>query len=148
MDKQSMDPHVQAGLYGTPQINPDEQNHYLGNFRERVYVIQTREHIGETQYMQAWERQMAKYPDATLYLNGHLDRTILDKFMKLASHYKMRFTLKTDDVYDRSNVMVVLAAKTAVHQEIVDIVVATDEQNQSIQEPESKPKRPWYKKLF
>lgn len=150
MDKQSMDPHVQAGLYGTPQVNPDEQNHYLGNFRERVYAIQTREHIGEPRYMQAWERQMAKYPDATLYLNGHLDRAILDKFMKLASHYKMRFTLKTDDVYDRSDIMVVLAAKTAVHQEIVDIVVTTNEQDQSIQEPqsESKTKSPWYKKLF
>jgi uncharacterized protein YueI len=62
----------------------------------------------------------------------------------------MRFTLKTDDVYDRSDIMVVLAAKTAVHQEIVDIVVTTNEQDQSIQEPqpESKTKSPWYKKLF
>ena len=25
-----MDPHMQAAVYGTPQINPDERNHYLG----------------------------------------------------------------------------------------------------------------------
>lgn len=148
MDKQSMDPHVQAGLYGTPQVNPDEQNHYLGNFRERVYALQTREHVGESQYMQAWEKQFSKYPEATLYLNGHLDRDTLDKFIKLASRYKLRFTLKTDEVYNHSDVMVVLAAKFAVHQDIVDINELISKQTQSIQKPESETKKPWYKKLF
>lgn len=145
MDKQSMDPHVQTGLYGTPQVNPDEQNHYLGNFRERVYALQTREHAGENQYMQAWEKQFSKHPEATLYLNGHLDREVLDKFIKLASRYKLRFTLKTDELYNHSDVMVVLAAKFAVHQEIVDINKQT---TQLDPKKESETKTPWYKKLF
>lgn len=146
MDKQEMDPHVKTGLYGTPEINPDEQHHYLGNFRERIYVLQTRETAGENRYMKAWEQQLHAHPDAVLYLNGHLNKNVLDQYIELAAKQQAKFTLKSDAIYDQSDVVAVLAAHSAVHQEPVSIEDTIDSSETSSGQKDEK--KPWYKKLF
>ncbi|WP_242981046.1 YueI family protein [Weissella cibaria] len=142
-----MDPHMQAAVYGTPQINPDERNHYLGTFRERVYAAQTRDTFGQAAYMPTWEAQFRAHPDGTLFLNGHLELDDLSPYMQLASKYSIGFTLKSDDVFDRSDIVAVFAAKEAVNIDQIDIVKLT---KAPTVEGESQPaaKKPWYKRLF
>lgn len=149
MAKQEMDPHVQNGLYGTPEINPDEKHQYLGNFRERVYALQTRATVGDSRYLQAWEEQLEAHPEAVLYLNGHIDSDVLNQYMKLAAKHQLKFTLKTDAIYDQSDIVVVLAGHSAVHQEPVSIEkTITDGKDSRDSNDQTKPKKPWYKKLF
>lgn len=143
-----MDPHVQAAVYGTPKINPDEQNHYLGTFRERIYVAQTRATFGDTKYMPTWETQLKEHKNATLLLNGHLDMELLTPYIKLASKYNVGFTLKSDDVYDRSDVVAVLTAKEAVNITQIDVVALTLEDDEEKTGMPDAPQKPWYKKLF
>ena len=37
-NKSEIDQRIQNGIYGTPKIKPDEQRHYMGTFRERVWL--------------------------------------------------------------------------------------------------------------
>ena len=39
MPDDQLQKHLDAGRYGTPQVNPDEQRKYLGTFRERCYSV-------------------------------------------------------------------------------------------------------------
>lgn len=142
-----MDPHMQAAVYGTPQINPDERNHYLGTFRERIYAAQTRETFGQPAYMATWEKQFKAHPDGTLLLNGHLNMDDLEPYIKLASKSHVGFTLKSDDVFDRSDVVAVFTAKEAVNIDQIDIVKLT-ETPATKTAPSTSEKKPWYKKLF
>lgn len=44
--------HMNKGMYGTPQINPDERRKYLGTFRERVDVVITFEELNNPESLQ------------------------------------------------------------------------------------------------
>lgn len=141
-----MDPHVQNALYGTPKLNPDEQRHYLGNFRERVCALQMKATPLNQAMQKAWQAALAQYPSATLYLNGQLPDEELTTFMQLANQAKRPFTLVEDPAYAKATVAAVLVAPTAVHVKAVDLAeqvksVETDEQAKS-------ETRPWYKRLF
>lgn len=127
-DLHDMDPHVSAGIYGTPKINPDEQRHYLGTFRERVYVAQTVETFADPQYLPTWLDQMQAHPDAILLLNGNLESDDLSVYMKLASKAQVGFTLKTDATYstDDTAIAAVLTAREAVNIDQVDITKLAD----------------------
>ena len=41
MTNNNLQEHLNNGLYGTPQLHPDEQRKYLGTFRERVSLTIT-----------------------------------------------------------------------------------------------------------
>ena len=69
--------------------------------------------------------------------------------MKLAAKHQSKFTLKTDAIYDQSDIVVVLAGHSAVHQEPVSIEeTITDDKDSQDSDDQTKPKKPWYKKLF
>lgn len=41
MSKDDVQSHLDKGMYGTPLVNPEEQNKYMGTFRERCYLSMT-----------------------------------------------------------------------------------------------------------
>ena len=69
-------------------------------------------------------------------------------YIKLASKYNVGFTLKSDDVYDRSDVVAVLTAKEAVNITQIDVVALTLEDDEEKTGMPDAPQKPWYKKLF
>nr|WP_290032754.1 DUF1694 domain-containing protein [Ligilactobacillus cholophilus] len=42
--------HLNKGMYGTPQLKPDEQRKYLGTFRERVDLTMTFAQLNSGKY--------------------------------------------------------------------------------------------------
>lgn len=65
--------HMNKGMYGTPQINPDERRKYLGTFRERVDVVITFEELNNPESLLDLSQEMSIHPDFRLIINGQVD---------------------------------------------------------------------------
>jgi uncharacterized protein YueI len=145
-----LDPHVAAGLYGTPKINPDEQRKYLGTFRERVYAAQTIATMGDATYMSVWQEQIRTHQDGTLLINGHVDSDIVDQYMKLATSGRIGFTLVTNPDYktDPDRIGVVLAAKTAVNVDVIDVTKMVTDTPQTSEKQTTTDNPGFFKKFF
>ncbi|GAK30537.1 hypothtical protein [Weissella oryzae SG25] len=144
---EGLDPHLQNGIYGKKQLNPDEKRHYLGTFRERVYMTQTVATFGQADYLPLWERSLLDHEDATLLINGNLPIDLVNKYIKLASYYGVAFTLVTDAAYhtEPKDLAVVLTAHEAVN--IKDIAI--EDQVKLVEETKAPSKKAhWYDRLF
>jgi uncharacterized protein YueI len=143
-----MDPHVAAGIYGTPKINPDEQRKYLGTFRERVYAAQTVATMTEDQYLSVWQEELRNHPDGTLLINGHLPQETLDRYMKLASQAHVGFSMITSEDYkaDPDKIGAELVAKEAVNVDQIDITKMQPAQPEAV--AETPKKKSLFGKLF
>ena len=54
MTNDNLQEHLNNGLYGTPQLHPDEQRKYLGTFRERVSLAITFKEFSNNQQVQRY----------------------------------------------------------------------------------------------
>lgn len=145
-----MDPHLQNALYGTPKLNPDEQNKYLGAYRERVYAIQLERSLDDEQAMDLWDKLLTQYPDAQLKLNGHLSTDELLPYIQLAKKHHEEFSLVTDAASAKNDVVAVLVSDHAVHKEniYVEDMLAETRTDVPAEQHEEKPKKKWYQRLF
>lgn len=137
--------HLDHGRYGDQQLNPDEQNMYLGVFKERVYYTMTVAQLKEDTYLPNWQQALKNYPQATLLLNGALDIELLTPYLKLAHQSNFSVQLKNNDYYlttPNSNAMVLVS----------NAVVPQPAQNISTIKLASKTnsviKIPWWQKIF
>lgn len=114
---------IQSAMHGTPQLHPDEQNKYLGTFRERVEVAVTVYQIKRHHYVDQLSLAFIAHPDYRLYINGNLDQDILGPYLQAAAKANVQFTIKTDDIYRTGdeNYALVFTAATAINQDVIDI---------------------------
>lgn len=145
-----MDPHLQNALYGTPKLNPDEQNKYLGAYRERVYAVQSESSLENEDIMALWADFLKKYPDAVLKLNGHLETDELMPYMQLAKKYNVEFSMVTDSASARNNLVAVLVADHAVHKQDISLedMLANKAKPEVVVESNEAPKKKWYQRFF
>ena len=116
--------HMNKGMYGTPQINPDERRKYLGTFRERVDVVITFEELNNPESLLDLSQEMSIHPDFRLIINGQVDAASLSKLVKLANDHGIDFTATSDHSLpnDSTDFAVVFCDKTqAIHKEKIDI---------------------------
>lgn len=141
--------HLDHARYSDQQLNPDEQNAYLGSFKERVYFIMTVAQLNQDNYLQEWQAAFKQQPTATLLINGNLPIDQLTPFLNLAKHTNFPIQLKTDARYHTAPENVALA--------LVNLTTAVSKPAQSIlslrqQSPEpaapAQPKLSWWQKLF
>ncbi|PWF99551.1 YueI family protein [Levilactobacillus bambusae] len=122
-DKDSMDQHLQAGMYGTPKINPDEQRHYLGTFRERVSLAMTVGQVITHDYLNDYRNEITAHPEETVILNGHIDQNNLVPYMKIASQSNVKFTIVSDDIYGHAadDIGLVVASNHAINVHPINV---------------------------
>lgn len=116
--------HMNKGMYGTPQINPDERRRYLGTFRERVDVTITFEELRDQESLTDLALEMKLHPDYRLIINGQVDQTSLSRLIRLANEAGVAFTATSDRTLPNTatDLAVVFCDKTqAIHREKVDI---------------------------
>ncbi|AIG65876.1 YueI family protein [Weissella tructae] len=145
-----MDPHLQNALYGTPKINPDEQNHYLGAYRERVYAMQLKDTLDDPEMMTLWDEILTRYPDAVWKLNGHLETDELMPYIQLAKKHHEEFSMVTDSASAKSDVVAVLVADHAVHKteiNLADMIETPQVIEEKTNETET-PQKKWYQRFF
>lgn len=146
-DENNLSRHLDHSRYGDQQLNPSEQNHYLGTFRERVYYSMTVAQFNDSQYLTAWQTALKQHPHAHLLLNGNLPTEALTPYLKLAKNNDYAVQIKTDTVYhtDAENIAVVLIATEAVTNPDQNIATLLPKQNADVNKPSQKS---WWEKLF
>lgn len=116
--------HLNNGMYGTPQLKPDEKRKYLGTFRERVSLTITFDQLKDPQALLDLKEELAKHPDLYVIINGQLEQKILASLLKIVKEANVSFTLNTDQALatcSNAIAVVVCAKKVALHEETVDV---------------------------
>lgn len=147
-----IDPHLQNAVFGTPEVNPDEQHHYLGTFRERVYMTQRIDSLDNDRFQAIWKQILTDHTDGVLLLNGVLDTDDLNPFMQLAQQQQVEFRLVSDPQLMKTDLGIVYTADHAVHVEQIEIEQVSEKETPIETTPiEATPKakkQSWFSKLF
>jgi uncharacterized protein YueI len=89
----SVEDYIKKNIFGKPQVKPDEQNKFLGNFAERVAIALTVAQLKNTENVKTVEKVMKRYPSYHLYLNGKIDGYLMDEYLKLSVKLNYKFTI-------------------------------------------------------
>ncbi len=89
----SVEDYIKKNIFGKPQVKPDEQHKFLGNFAERVAIALTVAQIKNQDNLKTVEKVMEKYPSYHLYLNGRIDSYLVDEYLKLSVKLNYKFTI-------------------------------------------------------
>lgn len=146
-EKSQMEQHLQNSVYGTPKINPDEQRHYLGTFRERVSLAMTIAEVTDRANLDAFITEITAHPDYQVILNGHIAQADLAPYLKLASQHNLKFTIRQDTIYgvNDSDLGLVVASDTAINQNPISLNKKYPEKPA---EKTTAPKKSWFDKLL
>ena len=141
----ALEQHLEHGLSGTPTLKAAEQYHYLGTFRERVWLT-----ISVAQLTDDWasvfERGITASAERVVFFNGNLPDEVLRPYLRLAAQHQINFTIKTGPEFTTTadSLAIVIAAKTAINEPVVDIA-------QRFTPTPATPaptKQPWWQRLF
>lgn len=109
----NIDDYLQQGIYGQKQTNPDERRKFLGSLRERVVIALKQPQMREDGTYPQVEEALKANSKAHLYLNGNMNYSYLSKYIKLASGYKVEYTIVTNKEHN-SEIGLVLAYDYAI----------------------------------
>lgn len=141
----ALEQHLEHGLSGTPTLKAAEQHHYLGTFRERVWLT-----ISVAQLTDDWasvfERVITASAERVVFFNGNLPDEVLRPYLRLAAQHQINFTIKTGPEFTTTaaSLAIVIAAKTAINEPVVDIVQRFTP-TPATPAPAS---QPWWQRLF
>lgn len=94
--KNKLDQRLSVGMFGTPELRKEERNQYLGEFKERVLKVLTKEQIAQPFVYPEIEEALKDQRAKQLLLNGQLSYDFLEKYILLADRFKKSFTLRND----------------------------------------------------
>lgn len=134
---------LEQGLYGKPQLKPDEQKKYLGTFRERVILIITNQDANQDVYQKQFSKKLTENMNQSTQLlmkiNDSLDDTTKMKFIKLASELKITSTIITENIsIAPDGCAVVVHSKQAENIDIIDVHQMLDDTTNENNEPVKK----------
>ena len=128
MTNDNLQEHLNNGLYGTPQIHPDEQRKYLGTFRERVSLTITFKEFSNNQNacLTAIKQEISSNTEEELNIkiNGQLSPNIIDKIIQIAKENNTKFEYLADTSFSHdtdANAVVICSPKSALHIENIDV---------------------------
>ncbi|MBM6753324.1 YueI family protein [Lactobacillus alvi] len=117
-----LEQHLNASLYGVPELKAVEKRKYLGTFRERVYLTIKVTQLS-TDWLPVFEKEIVKSADRLVLINGNLDDRLIRPYLRVAAQHQVNFTLKTGSEYQITpeSLAIVITASTAVNLAEVDI---------------------------
>lgn len=112
-NKSELEKTIAAGVYGTPELKPDEKSAFLGEFKERVLQALTKAQVAEdavyVEIVQALQDKRA----ARLIYSGDIDYRYVDKYVRLSRKYGKPYTIRHDQKY-KSDIGLLVVSKEAV----------------------------------
>ncbi|RSU06557.1 hypothetical protein CBF30_09940 [Vagococcus entomophilus] len=122
MAEKDVQDYLEKGLYGAPQLKPEEKKKFLGNFRERVILVITMKEMMEKNPLDTVKNVIEKYPDHQLYLNGDLDGALQAEYLKVAKQLNCPFRfVTTQGSTTEETTGLVYAASYAMHLENIQL---------------------------
>lgn len=122
-EKSDVEQRIQNSIYGTPKIKPDEQRHYLGTFRERVYLTISVAEAKKRDWSRPLTQELSKHPDSLVIINGNLSDQYTRSYITIANQMAVQFTIKTgsDAKTGDQDLAVVVCDHKAVYESPVDV---------------------------
>lgn len=106
---------LKQGIYGSPEIRPEERKLFLSTLAERVYLCLTKSQVRHRGIYPEMDKAMKEKKNAHLYINGALNYTKYSNYIQLANKYSLPFTIINDG--HETPIGIVLAAETAINME-------------------------------
>ncbi|GEL06941.1 YueI family protein [Salisediminibacterium halotolerans] len=106
---------LHQGMYGTPELKPQEKALFLSNFAERVLIALTRSQVRKNGVYDEIARALKNENNIRLYVNGEMNYTYYHDYILLANKHHIPFTVINDS--KDSPLGLVIAAGEAVHQQ-------------------------------
>jgi uncharacterized protein YueI len=88
---------LDRGLYGSPEIKPEERNIFLTTIIERIYLALTKNQVIHKGMYDEVVRLFAEKRDIHLYINGNLTYNNYANYIKEANKNNVRFTIVSAD---------------------------------------------------
>jgi uncharacterized protein YueI len=95
-DINEVEQRLMTGIHGAPELRRDEKLQYLGEFRERVLKVLSKEQMKNLQPYPEIETALKDPRSSRLLLNGDLDYDFRAKYLKLAHKYAKPYTIIND----------------------------------------------------
>ncbi|MGX7419450.1 YueI family protein [Carnobacterium gallinarum] len=148
MSEKELEDRLSSGLYGAPQIKPEERNKFLGSLRERVYLSMTIEELSSHNYLDALEAEFKKHPSGQVLLNGEVDNRILGPYLKLCSGDSIKFTIVTNQFAKQSSIGLLYVAENAVNESCIDVAEKYPAPDSSECDTKTADKKTFFKRFF
>lgn len=115
MAEKKLEQIIQQGIYGTPEIKPEEQQLFLGTYAERVRMALTNGQVYKKGMYDEALKLMDKHKDVRMLVNGNLPYSSYNNYIKAANDKKIPFTVHND--FHATPVGIVFTADHAIHME-------------------------------
>lgn len=114
---------LDQGIYGTPQLKPDEQRHYLGTFRERVALTLDFEEVKNFDYLERVRKELMQHPEYQLLINGDVPASSFSALIRISRQTNTKFeTVANSTSSAQTELAAVIASPdTALNIEYVDV---------------------------
>lgn len=118
--KDQMEQRLAVGISGAPELRKEEKSYYLGEFKERVLKVLTREQVAQPFIYPEIEESLKDARAQRLLLDGELNYDFVQKYVKLAQKLKKPYTLRNDPQFKDIIGLAVVSAE-AVEVESVQV---------------------------
>lgn len=153
MANKDVQDYLEKGMYGAPQIKPDEKRKYLGTFRERIYLSMTLAEMSNTRNLTYFKEELTTNPNHQVLINAavasHLQNTYMVATQKANCPFKI---VDTDNQAHPQAIGLVYAAEEAVNVERISVTEKygrpATEKKEAVIPTEQPKKKTWISKLF
>lgn len=129
--------YLEKGLYGTPEIKPEEKKKFLGTYRERVVFVLTLKELTALTFDAFAKQQFQQYPDGQILLNAKIDIALQSHVMQLAQQNNMTFRMvdANEQGLSMDDIVLVYAVEHAINKEDISFQQVKPVQKQSVASP-------------
>ncbi|WP_280768439.1 YueI family protein [Salipaludibacillus daqingensis] len=115
MGNNKLEEILKQGMYGSPEIRPEERKLFLSTLAERVYLCLTNSQVRHRGMYPEMEKIMKEKNHAHLYINGALNYKAYSNYIQAANKLSLAFTIVNDG--QDTPIGLVLADERAVNLE-------------------------------
>lgn len=119
-DRSELEKTLAYGLYGIPELKHDERTHYLGEFRERVVKMLSRQQVAEPGIYPEIVKALREYPASKLIISGNISDRLTTKYQRICAGLGKRYTIVHDPELKGDTGLVVVSDHA---EDIEDITV-------------------------
>ncbi|MGY3765694.1 YueI family protein [Vagococcus vulneris] len=98
MSEKDVQDYLDKGLFGTPQVKPDEQRLFLGTFRERVALALTVSEMNTMKYDDLVVERINTFSKGHFLINANTNPDAQNHYMKMAQSYERNFRMVDTDI--------------------------------------------------
>ncbi|SDN41744.1 YueI family protein [Alkalicoccus daliensis] len=115
MHQDKLEQIIQEGIYGKPEIRPEEKHLFLGTYAERVRLALTNGQVYKKGMYEEALQLMSRHNDMRMLINGNLPYTSYNNYVKAANEKNVPFTVHND--FQATPLGIVFTTDYAIHQE-------------------------------